>query len=62
MFRKVVGEEVTFIVCAHVDDLVMGDLSRYLRFQFERDKAKDVVTMTQTTFVDSLVERFDIEY
>lgn len=40
----------------------MGDLSRYLGCQFERDKTKDVLNMTQTEFVDSLVELFDIQY
>ena len=40
----------------------MGDLSWYLGCAFERDKAKGVVKMTQTAFVDSLVERFDIKY
>ena len=37
-----------------------GDLSWYLECAFERDKAKGVVKMTQTAFVDSLVERVDI--
>ena len=40
----------------------MGDLSWYLGCAFERDKSKGVVKMTQTAFVDSLVERFDIKY
>ena len=85
-FRKVVDGEVSFIVCVHVDDLVVAakdkeafdafygqlleefpvndtsDLSWYLGCAFERDKAKGVVKMTQTAFVDSLVERFDIKY
>ena len=40
----------------------MGGLSRYVGCRFERDKAKGVVNMTQTAFVDSLVDRFDIQY
>jgi len=40
----------------------MGDPSWSLGCAFERDMVKDVVEMTQTTFIRSLVERFDIQY
>ena len=40
----------------------MGDLSWYLACTFERDKMEGVVKMTQTAFVDSLVDRFDIQF
>lgn len=40
----------------------MGDLSWYLGCALERDKAKGVVKLTQTAFVDSLAARFDIQY
>ena len=40
----------------------MGELSWYLGCTFERDKIKDVMKMTQTAFVDSLVDHFDIQY
>ena len=40
----------------------MGDLFWYLRCAFERDKMKGVLKMTQTAFVDSLIDRFDIQY
>ena len=39
----------------------MGDLSRFLGCTFERNRMEDVMKMTQTTFVDSLVDRFDIQ-
>ena len=86
VFRKAVDEEVTLIVCVHVDDLVVtakdketfhtyyaqlkeefpvsaiGDLSWYLGCAFERDRMKGIMKMTQTAFVDSLVDHFDIQY
>lgn len=37
----------------------MGGLSRYLGCGFERDKVDGVVKMTQTVFVNSLVECSD---
>ena len=40
----------------------MGDLSWYLGCAFERDRIKGVMKMTQTAFVDLLVDRFDIQY
>ena len=40
----------------------MGDLSWYLGCAPERDKMEGVVKMTQAVFVDSLVDRFDIQY
>ena len=40
----------------------MGDLSWYRGCAFELDKMKGVMKMTQTAFVNSLVERFDIQY
>ena len=40
----------------------MGDLSWYLGCAFERDKMEGVMKMTQTAFVDLLVDRFDIQY
>ena len=39
----------------------MGDLSWYLGCAFERDRMEGVMKMTQTAFVDSLVDRFDIQ-
>ena len=84
VFRKVVDEEVTLIVCVHVDDLAvtakskemfgafyaqlkeeypvsdMGDLSWYLGCAFERDRMEDVMKMTQTAFLGSLVDRFNV--
>ena len=38
----------------------MEDLSWYLGCAFERDNKEGVMNMTQTVFVDSLVDRFDI--
>ena len=43
-----------------VDD--MGDLSWYLGCAFKRDMMEGVIKVTQTTFVDPLVDRFDIQY
>ena len=40
----------------------MCDLSWYLGCAFERDRTEGVMKMTQTAFVDSLVDRFDIQY
>ena len=40
----------------------MDDLSWYLGCAFERDKMEGVMKITQTTFVDSLVDRFDTQY
>ena len=40
----------------------LGDLSWYFGCAFERDKMEGVMKMTQTTFVDLLVDRFDIQY
>ena len=40
----------------------MGDLSWYLGCAFERDKMEGAMKMTQTAFVDSLVDRFDKQY
>ena len=40
----------------------MGNLSRYLGCAFERDKMEGVMKMRQTAFVNSLVDRFDIQY
>ena len=40
----------------------MGDLSWYLGCAFERAKMEGVLKMTQTAFVDSLVNRFHIQY
>ena len=40
----------------------MGDLSWYYGRAFERDRMEGVMKMTQTSFVDSLVDRFDIQY
>ena len=86
VFRKVVDEEVTLIVCVHVDDLAVtaksedtfdalyaqlneefpvsdiSDRSRYLGCAFERDRMEGDMKMTQTLFVDSLVDRFDVQY
>ena len=86
VFRKVVGGEITLIVCVHVDDLAvtaknketfdalyaqlkeefpvsdMGDPSCCLWCAFERDRMEGVMKMTQTAFVDSLVDRFDVRY
>ena len=40
----------------------MGDLSWYLGCAFEREKMEGVMKMTQTSFVDSPVDRFDIQH
>ena len=40
----------------------MSDLSWYLGCAFERGKMEGVMKMTQTAFVDSLVNRSDIQY
>ncbi|CAN0412556.1 unnamed protein product, partial [Ascophyllum nodosum] len=40
----------------------MGDLSWCLGCAFERDRMEGVMKMTQTAFVDSLVDRFDLQY
>ena len=40
----------------------MGDLSWYLGCAFELDKIEGVMKMTQTAFIGSLVDRFDIQY
>ena len=40
----------------------MGDLSWYLGWAFESDKIEGVIKMTQTAFVDSLVDRSCIQY
>ena len=40
----------------------MGDLSWYLGYAFERDRMEGVMKMTQAALVDSLVDRFDIQY
>ena len=40
----------------------MSDLYCYLGCAFEREKTDDVVKMTLTSFVDSLVDRFDKHY
>ena len=40
----------------------MDDVSWYLGCTFERDKMKGDMKMTQTAFVDSLVDRFDVQY
>ena len=40
----------------------MSDLSWYLGCAFERDKMEGVMKMTQTAFVDSLVNRFHIQH
>ena len=40
----------------------MFDLSWYLGCAFERDKMEGVMKMTQTAFVDSLVNRFHIQH
>ena len=40
----------------------IGGQSWYLECAFERDKMEGVVKMTQTAFVDSLVDRFGIQY
>ena len=41
----------------------MGNLSWYLGCAFKRDKMEGVVMkMTKTAFVDSLLDRFDIQY
>ena len=39
----------------------MGDLSWYLVCAFEHEKMEGVMKMTQTAFVASLVDRFDIQ-
>ena len=41
---------------------IMDDLSCYLGCAFERDKMEGVTIMTQTASVDSLIDRFDIQY
>ena len=38
------------------------DLSWYFGCAFGHDKAKGVVKIAQTAFVDPLVERFDVQY
>ena len=38
----------------------LGDLSWYLGCDFERDKMEGVIEMTQTAFVNSLIDHFDI--
>ena len=40
----------------------MGDLSWYVGYAFEREKMEGIMKMTQTAFVDSLVDRFDMQY
>ena len=60
-------DKMTFdALCAQSKDELpvngMGDLSSYLGCAFERDKMEDAMKMTQTAFVDSLVDRFDIQY
>ena len=40
----------------------MGGLSWYLGCAFERDKMEGVMKMTQVAYVDSLNDRFDIQY
>ena len=40
----------------------IGDVSWYLGWDFERDRMEGVMKMTQTALVDSLVDRFDIQY
>ena len=40
----------------------MGDPSWHLGYAFERDKMEKAIKITQTTFVDSLVDRFDTQY
>ena len=40
----------------------MGDISWYLECAFERDRMEGVMKMMQTAFVDSLVDRFDVQY
>lgn len=40
----------------------MGDASWYLGCTFKRDGVNGAIKMTQTTFIPSLVERFDIQY
>ena len=40
----------------------MDDLSCYLGCAFEREKMEGVMKMTQTAFVDLVVDRFDIQY
>ena len=40
----------------------MGNLSWYLGCAFERDRMEGFMKMTQTAFVDSLVDRFDVQY
>ena len=39
----------------------MSDLSWHLGYAFGRDKMEGVMKMTQTAFVDSLVDRSDIQ-
>ena len=40
----------------------MSDLSWYLGCAIERDRKEGVMKITQTAFVDSLVDRFDVRY
>ena len=40
----------------------MDYLSWYLGCAFERDRMEGVMKMTQTAFVDSLVDCFDVQY
>ena len=40
----------------------MGDLSWYLGCAVERNKMECVMKMTETAFVDSLVDRFNVQY
>ena len=40
----------------------VGDVSWYLGCAFERDRMEGIMKMAQTAFVDSLVDRFDIQY
>ena len=41
---------------------IIRDPSWYLGCAFQRDEMDGVMKMTQTAFVDSLVDRFDIQY
>ena len=40
----------------------IGDLSWYLGCTFERDRMEGAMKMTQTALVDSLVDRFDVQF
>ena len=40
----------------------VGDLSLYLGCAFERHRMEGVMKIKQRAFVDSLVDRFDIQY